>query len=178
VVVPKSVKNIGWGAFSGAEEIVIYDTIVPDAKDCSEPIDIQNHKPNSIVGFIGIGSLTGFYGIGRIHGDNWARVEYHNWNNYTITVMSAETDKVKYKVWMGYHDDATSEYLWFLAYSWGRNATFDFVKLDNYFKDDMIFREIMIKDDKKKIAEYRLQYPINLTEENKRMYEAYLKENS
>jgi hypothetical protein len=178
VVVPKSVKNIGWGAFSGAEEIVIYDTIVPDAKDCSEPIDIQNHKPNSIVGFIGIGSLTGFYGIGPIHGDNWARVEYHNWNNYTITVMSAETDKVKYKVWMGYHDDATSEYLWFLAYSWGRNATFDFVKLDNYFKDDMIFREIMIKDDKKKIAEYRLQYPINLTEENKRMYEAYLTGNS
>lgn len=156
-ILPKSVRTLGWGTFSCVPEIELYDSIDPDAKDASEGIDTLNGNPNSLVGFIGIGPASAM----------WECAANHRWVNYTIIVKSAKTDEIKYKVWMG-ADRTQRNYYCFLSSAWGHNATFAFERLDEYFP------HIRGDEHKRKIAEYRLAYPVDLTEDARAKYESYL----
>ncbi len=156
VTVPKSVKTLGCGAFSCIPVIEVYDSVDPDAQDADKAIDTVNGRPNSMVGYIGIGPAWA----------QWDCAANHRWADYTVVVRSSETDEIKYKVWMG----ATSqrEYYCFLSSAWGRNATFAFRQLDDFFP------KILGEEHKLKVAEYRLEYPIELTDKTKAKYEAYI----
>lgn len=158
VTLPKSVRTLEWGVFSGIEEITVYDCLDPDAKDCTEEIDTSNGNANSLVGYIGIGYAFAM----------WECAANHEWLNYTIIVKSAQTDEIKYKVWMG-ADSSQRDYYCFLSSGWGHNATFAFSYLDEFFP------KIRGEEHKKKVSELRLEYPYELSDEKKKMYENYLK---
>lgn len=161
VTLPKSVRTLGWGAFSRVPEIEVYDTIDPNAKPADRGIDTINGHPNSLVGYIGMGPAWAM----------WECAANHRWANYTIIVKSADTDAIKYKVWMG-ADETQRDYYCFLSSGWGNNATFAFNYLDEFFP------KIRGIDNKIKVAQYRLEYPYELSNENKEKYENYLKKNS
>lgn len=161
ITLPKSVRTLGWGAFSCVPEIEVYDSIDPEAGDASKEIDTMNGYPNSLVGYIGMGPADAM----------WECAANHKWVNYTIVVKSAETDEVKYKVWMG-ADGSQRQYYCFLSSAWGRNATFAFAQLDEFFS------KIRGAEHKLQVAQYRLEYPYDLSDEAKAKYEAYVKKNS
>lgn len=157
VILPKSVKTLGWGAFSCVPEIEVYDSIDPNAKDADAAIDTCNGEPNSMVGYIGIGPAWAM----------WECAANHRWVDHTITVRSAETGEIKYKVWMG-ADSSQRSYYCFLSSAWGHNATFAFDWLDKFFP------KIRGQYNKLKVAKYRLEYPYKLSDEAKAKYEAYI----
>lgn len=161
VTLPKSVRTLGWGAFSCVPEIEVYDTIDPEAGEANQHIDTCNGSPNSMVGYIGMGPAWAM----------WDCAANHIWANYTVIVRSAETDEIKYKVWMG-ADSSQRDYYCFLSSGWGHNATFAFGQLDEFFP------KIRGKDNKLQVAKYRLEYPYELADEAKVKYEAFVKENS
>ena len=80
--------KVGYETFSGCSDITLYDTIDPEAKPSNEWIDYDNGSPNSLVGFIGIGEAYA----------KPSCAANHTWLDYEITVRSAETDEIKYKV--------------------------------------------------------------------------------
>ena len=82
-------------------------------------------------------------------------------------MRSAQTDEIKYKVWMG-ADGIRSEYCNILESSWGRNATFNFNAVDEFFP------KIKGTYHKIRVALNRLHYPIDLTDEKKEMYRSYI----
>lgn len=157
VIVPRSVKTLGWGAFSCVPEISVYDSIDPDAQDCYAAIDTCNGEPNSLLGYIGIGPA---YAI-------WTCAANHRWVDYSITVLSSETGEIKYKVWMG-ADASQRVYYCMLSSAWGHNATFAFEKLDEFFP------KIRGAEHKLQVAQYRLAYPVELTDKAKKKYEDYV----
>lgn len=161
VSLPKSVRTLGWGAFSGVPEIEVYDTIDPEAKDANKGIDTSDGYPNSLVGYVGIGPAHAM----------WDCAANHTWVNYTIAVRSAETDEIKYKVWMGAVPSQRAYYC-FLSSAWGHNATFAFTRLDEFFP------KIRGAEHKLQVARYRLEYPCDLSDAARKKYEAYLKKNS
>ena len=160
IKLPKSIKKVGDGAFRGVKEVVLYDTYSPRAKDAYKGINKSKGKPNSNIGYFGI-ELT--------YKDHDA-VENHKWNNFTVTVKSAETDRIKYKVYMG-AKETDIKYQCILASGWGKNATFAFKEVDKYFS------RLRDKDIKTKIAKNRLQYPIDLDFDNQKKYIDFLKKN-
>ena len=161
VTLPRSVRTLGWGALSCIPEIEVYDSIDPEASDADKKIDTCNGRPNSMVGYIGMGPANAM----------WECAANHRWVNYTIVVRSAETGEIKYKVWMG-ADGSQRDYYCFLSSGWGHNATFAFEQLDEFFP------KIRGKENKLQVAEYRLEYPYELSETAKSKYEAYVKKNS
>ena len=147
--VPKTVKKVGKSSFRGCEEITVYDSIDPDAKPCKSHSDKYGGSPNSL-----LGSVVNY----KTH---------DNWLNYEVTVRSAQTDEIKYKVWMG-GDCTQGEYCYTLASSWGRNATFNFNAVDEFFpKIKGMYHKI-------KVAMNRLRYPVDLTDEQKEIYRSYI----
>lgn len=82
-------------------------------------------------------------------------------------VRKAETDEIKYKVWMG-SDYKQRKYYCTLASSWGRNATFNFAALD------MMFPDIKGTEHKIRVALNRIRYPEKLSNAQRDEYIAYL----
>lgn len=157
---PKTIKSFGFGIFHGVKEIVVYDSICDTEKEGKDCLDIVHGNCNSKVGFLG---------INRVKGNLSARNIV--WTNHTITVKSAETDEIKYKVWMGM-EGSQAPYCCLLASAWGKNATFNFVALDDFFSD------IKGTENKLAVAMNRLKYPIDLTESKKEDYIKYLGRNA
>ena len=147
--IPKTVRKVGKESFHGCKEITVYDSIDPDAKPCKSHSDKYGGSPNSL-----LGSVVNY----KTH---------DNWLDYEVTVRSAQTDEIKYKVWMG-GDCTQGEYCYTLASSWGRNATFNFNAVDEFFpKIKGVYHKI-------KVAINRLRYPVDLTDEQKEMYSSYI----
>lgn len=159
-VLPKTIQSFGFGIFHGVKEIVVYDSVCDTEKEGKDCLDIVRGNCNSKVGFLG---------INRVKGNLSARNIV--WANHTITVKSAETDEIKYKVWMGM-EGSHSPYACLLASAWGKNATFNFVALDDFFSD------IKGTENKLAVAINRLKYPIDLTESKKEDYIKYLGRNA
>lgn len=157
VTVPKTVLKTGNESFSECQEITIYDTIDPDAEPCEKYLDEINGSPNSLVGYIGIGRAWAL----------WSCAANHTWKNYEIIVRKAETDEIKYKVWMG-SDYKQRKYYCTLASSWGKNATFNFAALD------MMFPDIKGTEHKIRVALNRIRYPEKLSNAQRDEYIAYL----
>ena len=97
----------------------------------------------------------------------WECAANHRWVDYTIIVRDSQTEDIKYKVWMG-ADSTQRAYYCFLSSAWGHNATFAFEQLDEFFP------KIRGEENKKKVAEYRIKYPVNLSDSMKTKHEKYL----
>ena len=158
VVVPKTVIKTGHDCFSGCSEIIVYDSIDPEAAVCTAHRDTDNGYPNSVVGFIGTGEPNAM----------WQCAANHEWIDHEIIVKSAETDEIKYKVWMG-ADPSQRYYYCTLTSSWGRNATFNFKEVD------YLFSKIKGLEHKIRVAANRIRYPEMLSDMYKKGYVDYLK---
>ena len=161
VTIPKSVRTLGWGAFSCTPEITVFDTIDPCSKNAESGIDTSSGRPNSLVGYVGMGPAWAM----------WECAANHRWADYTIVVRSAETEEVKYKVWMG-ADSSQREYYCFLSSAWGHNATFAFEWLDKFFP------KIRGNAHKLQVAKYRLENPVRLSDAARDIYESFVKKHS
>ena len=159
ITLPKSVKSIGDSICGGIPNIILYDSIDPEADDCYKKIDISNGKPNSRVGYIGLR-------IKPIYTRDCAANQ--EWKDYSITVKSAETDEIKYEVWMG-ANEIDRDYYCLLSSAWGKNASFAFKEVDK------VFSIMKGKIHKVKVAENRLKYPIDLTPKMQEQYIKYVK---
>ena len=147
--VPKTVKKVGKESFRGCKEITVYDSIDPDAKPYKNHSDGYHGTPNASLGMV-VNYFT-----------NRKRLDYE------VTVRSAQTDEIKYKVWMG-ADGIRSKYCNILESSWGRNATFNFNAVDEFFpKIKGVYHKI-------KVAMNRLRYPVDLTDKQKEIYRSYI----
>ena len=149
VIIPKAIRKVGQCSFHGCKEITVYDSIDPDAKPYKNHSDGYHGTHNASLGTV----VNYFTNINRL--------------DYEVTVRSAQTDEIKYKVWMG-ADGIRSEYCNMLESSWGRNATFNFNAVDEFFP------KIKGMYHKFKVAMNRLHYPIDLTDEQKEMYRSYI----
>lgn len=159
ITIPPNVTSLGLGVCFGREDIIVYDNITPNTKG---KVDINNGLPNSNVGWIGIHANLGY----TLCAGEWNS----DWKAHSITVKDSMTDEIKYKVWMNREGNPRSYYCR-LASSWGDNASFDFLNVDKEFKS------IKNLEDKSRYALYRLQYPYELTDERKSVFEKYLKKN-
>ena len=149
VIIPKAIRKVGQCSFHGCKEITVYDSIDPDAKPYKNHSDGYHGTPNASLGTV----VNYFTNIKRL--------------DYEVTVRSAQTDEIKYKVWMG-ANGIRSEYCNILESSWGRNATFNFNAVDEFFpKIKGMYHKI-------RVALNRLHYPIDLTDEHKEMYRSYI----
>lgn len=157
VIVPKTVKQISRNAFVGCNDITIYDTLEPHARDCKSAIEYY-YKPDTAK-------------IGRIGTSLPSENRYRTWYNHVITVRSAQTNEIKYQVIMK-ADSKQEAYGRILLYGWGKNATFDFSSQDEFFPD------IKGASIKLEVAMNRLRYQIDLSENNKTMYVNYLVKNA
>lgn len=170
VVIPKSVQNIGVGAFFGAKRITIYDTMSPDAVEANSCEDSPNGVPNSSIGWLGIDFDGTVFAI-------WNA----SYSDFEVTVRSAKTDEVLYRVYMpirsfaGPSGSLGNVKGWLaatLVSSWGKHASFAFERLDD------MFDELPNQYAKLKTAINRLAYPVDLKPDAREAYEAYLGRNA
>ncbi len=90
-------------------------------------------------------------------------------SNCTIIVKSAQNGEISYKVPLS---DESWDINWILRISaWGKNATFDFRKIDEVFSD---YKDI---NNRLLMAYYRLEYPIDLDEKTADYYRGFIKRN-
>ena len=158
VVVPRSVQKVYHEAFSGCNEITVYDSINPDAEDCYAEFNDFHHENRSELGFAGMSPA-------------WAMWEWPGnhteWYDYSIIVRSAETDQIKYIVEIA-AAPKDRQYQHMLCSAWGKNATFAFRKQDN------MFAKIEGSKHKIRVALSRLQYGVDLDDETRSYYCKYL----
>ena len=148
VEIPKSVKTVKPCAFAHCDTITVYDSIDPDVKPAGQ---ISWGDPKASPGYIA--DRDKFLG--------------NTWHNHTITVRSAQTGEIKFVLPL-FSDEKNYDYYSLLMGSWGKNATFDFARLDEYFP------EIKGMPNKLTAAVHRLKYPVDLTDNVKDTYTAYL----
>lgn len=170
VVIPKSVQNIGVGAFYGAKRITVYDTISPDAVRASSREDSPNGVPNSSIGWLGIDFNGTVFAI-------WNA----SYSDFEVIVRSAKTDEVLYRVYMpirsfagpsGSLGNVKGRLAATLVSSWGKHASFAFERLDD------MFDELPNQYAKLKTAINRLAYPVDLEPGMREVYEEYLRRNA
>lgn len=158
IELPKTVQEIGICVCAGIKEIIVYDSIDPTAKPAKDYYDDMNGFWNSRVGGIGIRQ----YDVGAACNSDIYK--------HTITVKSADDGTVKYKVLMYGKEEARNVYCAMVS-SWGKNAEFNFARIDEKFSK--------LKDANNRLATVlnRLTYPIDLTDEAREKYLAWLKRN-
>lgn len=170
VVIPKSVQNIGVGAFYGAKRITIYDTMSPDAVEANSCEDSPNGVPNSSIGWLGIDFNGTVFAI-------WNA----SYSDFEVIVRSAKTDEVLYRVYMpirsfagpsGSLGNVKGRLAATLVSSWGKHASFAFERLDE------MFDELPNQSAKLKTAINRLAYPVDLEPGMREVYEEYLRRNA
>ena len=161
VSLPKSLRKIGESIFYGRiKRITLYDTIEPEAQDLSweDGYEQCQHILHSNIGRLGVPSFI----IG-------SRTQSESkWDDYEVDVLSAETDKLKYKVIMPSfrHSKEYFEY----ASSWLNNANFDFEKIDAGF--------LFLNENKIPYIIGRLLNPYHLSEQNKEQMLSYIRSHS
>lgn len=137
VKLPKSVKTVGNSAFAGCNELIVYDTI--DSQGPSDEINSYS-LPHALL--------------------------HNDWKNFHITVLSAQTDRVKYRIYCDGNE--VSDYIGIIYSGWGKNASFLFSDYDGYFE------KLRNYDTKIETAFCRLMHPFGLSEEWRETYECFL----
>ena len=157
VQLPKSVKKVEPSAFDGVSELVVYDTIDPDAVEASEwKYDERNGSVNSTL-------ACAMCGVP--HGDVEGQGNT-SWYGYHITVLSADTGDVRYRIFCD--SEERDDYRAMMLSAWGKNASFNFDAYDDYF---MKTRGVLGRAE---MAFCRIQYPEGLSADHRANYEAYL----
>lgn len=155
VKLPKSTVRVGSGAFSGIKELYVYDTIEPDAAYADEwsPEQGSYNRDSRIPR-----AMFKQYG-GDFQFERYGRQGCH------ITVQSAESEEIRYRIFIDSEENDTYKRL--LASAWGKYASFRFSDYDDYF---MKTRSLQGRAE---MAFCRIQYPEGLTAEHKAIYDAY-----
>ena len=157
VRLPKTVKRVERSAFYGTSELIVYDTIDPYAVEASKwTADKWNGSINSP---LSCAMLKVWEGYIECQGNT-------DWCDYHITVLDAETDHIKYRIFCDSKEGEQYRAMIFSAF--GKHASFTFEKYDAYF---MKIRTILGKTE---MAFCRIQYPMGLVEKYRFYYESYL----
>ena len=161
VELPSGLQKIGQNAFrwTGLKEITVPKSVTEIGKEC----------------FCGCDGLmiTVFDTLKAPLGQvaYWIDIYSRKWTccEHRIRVKNAETDLVKYIIYMGKETGTTGPYREAVIEGWKNGADFDFSVLPQAFAS--------LKDagEKREVAELRLRYPWNLGEEEKAIYTSYLK---
>ena len=157
VELPKCVKKVERSAFEGASELIVYDTIDPDAVEANE---WQRDKWN---GTVNSPLACAMLGVPQMYVECQGNTR---WKGYHITVLSSETNKVRYRIFCD--SEERDDYRAMMFSAWGRNASFTFDPYDEYF---MKTRSLLGRTE---MAFCRIMYPEGLTPAHKANYEAYL----
>lgn len=156
LTIPRGVKDLGLGVCHGINRIVVYDTINPNAV---YKLDPYNGCTTATVGWLGISPLKHFAtSIGNASS-----------TDFEVEVRSAETDEVKFRVYMPVGRSTNRVQACIYASSWGPNATFHFENVDG------LFESISDKRVKLKSAIDRLVWPVDLPDDRRNVFEAYVK---
>ena len=150
VSLPKSVKVAGRNSFERVSELIVYDTIDPVEVDESQWEHGKwdsDFNPNVIYY---LRSFSYGYKVSRSH----------------ITVVSAETEKIRYRIFCDTEERDSYHRMLFSA--WGKNASFNFDVYDDYFM------KTWSQSGRTEMAFCRIQYPEGLSAEHRANYEAFL----
>lgn len=154
---PKSVKKVERSAFDGASELIVYDTIDPDAVEANEwKHDKRNGSVNSPL-------ACAMLDVPRRYVECQGNTR---WRSYHITVLSADTGDIRYRIFCDSEERDNYRAMMFSA--WGKNASFTFDAYDDYF---MKTRNMLGRAE---MAFCRIQYPEGLNTVHRANYEAYL----
>ena len=160
VVIPKSVAKLGYGALYGVKRITVYDTINPDAV---LRVDEANGTTNATVGWLGLRPNP--------HYALCASSPNASLEDFEVTVRSAETGDIKYRVWMPCSSAPRDLRCTYIS-SWGPNALFAFENVDSEFN------ELPNRESKVRTAINRLRWPVNLDGALRETMLGYLKKNT
>lgn len=163
VVLPKTVKTIGKSSFYGTQELIIYDTIDPDAMDANQWVQQKGLYSENYIGMMNskLACAPLYIGPSVMEGACNTR-----WNSYHITVLSSETDEIKYRIFCD--GEENRQYLDLMYSAWGKNASFTFDLYDGYFM------KLKSRKTKAETAFCRIQYPGGLSEKHRDIYETFL----
>lgn len=149
VELPKSVKKVENFAFDHASELIVYDTIDPDAAEANE------WKWSEVNGSVNSSLACAMLSAG------------YNCNSYHITVRSAETGNIRYRIFCD-SKEWKSYYRAMMLSAWGKHASFMFEPYDEYFMHGCN------PDGRTEMAFCRIMYPEGLSDAHRKNYEAYL----
>ena len=160
IELPRSIKTVERSAFLGTRELVVYDSIDPNAEEAEKwKYDKWNGTVNSPLSCAMLSLSDGYV---ECQGNT-------NWYDYIITVKSAKDDSIKYKIYCDSDIDLHSdEYRSLMFSAWGKHASFKFEDYDEFFK------YVNLQESKLRMAFCRLSFPHKLTEEHKKQYEAFV----
>ena len=157
VALPKSVRKVERSSFSGASELVVYDNIDPDAVEATEwQHDRWNGSVNSALACAMLGVSQGYV---ECQGNT-------NWRGYHITVLSAQTGDIRYRIYCDCEEREAYRVIMFSG--WGKHASFTFEAYDDYF---MRTRNALGRTE---MAFCRIEYPEGLSPKHRANYEAFL----
>lgn len=159
VTLPKTMKRVERSAFTGARELIVYDTIEPDAVEAEQwEFDVLNGTVNAPLACAMLDMPTNYL---ECQGNAM-------WRDYHITVLSAQTDQVKYRIFCDGSEHY--EYLALMFSAWGRYASFKFKEYDSFFE------RLSKAQTRIETAFCRLQFPQGLAAEHRETYESYLQQ--
>lgn len=154
---PKSVKKVERSAFFGTDELIVYDVIDPKAADADK---WQSDKWN---GTVNSPLACAMLYLPRDYVEAQGNT---NWRDNHITVLSSETNRIRYRIYCDSYE--RDDYRAMMFSAWGKNASFTFDKYDDYF---MKTRSMAGRTE---MAFCRIMYPEGLSAEHRANYEAYL----
>ena len=153
----KSLKTVKDSAFYRTSELIVYDTIDPDAVDAKDWENRSRRSPiNSelSVAMLDVVSLSGV--------SFWAT----KWADYHITVLSSETGKIRYRIFCDSNERMAYRKMMFKA--WGKHASFTFEAYDDFFM------RTHNPAGRTEMAFCRIMYPEGLSSAHRVNYEAFL----
>jgi hypothetical protein len=154
---PKSVKRVERGAFSNTKELVVYDNIDPEATEAGAwSYDQWNGKVNSPLACAMLSVSSGYVECQGNAG----------WSDYHISVLSAETGKIRYRIFCSREE--RDDYRAIMFSAWGKHASFMFDKYDEYFS------KTRDAEGRTEMAFCRLQYPEGMSDKHRELYEAFI----
>lgn len=157
ITLPKTVRTVERSAFDRVSELVVYDTIDPEAVEATQwKFDRWNGSVNSALACAMLSVPGGYL---ECQGNT-------RWNSYHITVLSAETEKIRYRIYCDCEE--REAYRAMMLSAWGKHASFMFEPYDAYFMRtrDMLGRTEM--------AFCRIEHPEGLSAKHRANYEAFL----
>ena len=158
---PNGLRSIGREAFSytGINEVVIPQSVTEFGEGCFYGCDDL-----TITVFDSMDACPGTAGYSRdIFTQNRTCMRHR------IAVKSSVTDKIRYIIYMGKENGTTGKYREIIINGWNEHGGFDF----KVYPD--AFASLKDADEKREVAELRLRYPVELSDEEKGIYLAYLK---
>jgi hypothetical protein len=157
IALPKTVRTVERSSFDRVSELVVYDTIDPDAVEATQwEHDRWNGSVNSALACAMLGVPQSYV---ECQGNT-------NWRGYHITVLSAETGNIRYRIYCDCEEREAYRTMMFSA--WGKHASFTFEPYDEYF---MRTRNMLGRTE---MAFCRIEHPEGLSEKHRANYEAFL----